>query len=448
MTDRRAGKRKIWLILIVIALIAGVAINRWYYFTTHRIVVSPAPALPKPNALDIYLAASSAIVFTMSGASGATFDVADAIRAVDAGIYTGKAYGSKKAPTPAQIRALAAKNQQAIAMLRRGFTCDARQRPIRSLKEMNTSFDGIRYRKLMRVLMLDATVKSLNRDWAGATERYVDTIQMSADTTRGGSVMPALVGYTMEAVAKGELWEIMPQIPPEAARTGARRLEEIAARRELPVAIFTEEKWQMEAVLQDLFRRPNWRKDIVTLATMHLDEDNMVGQKIAEGRLYLLTPGRVLHNYDRYMNVLIQRVGQPYNGGSAMPELPKDQISGFFTSTYDKVYFKFTQHQTHMQLLMTTFALKAYHADHQSYPKQLKELTPAYLKALPVDPFDGKPLRYIKRGKTYTLYSVGPDGKDDGSTPSVDGQKKSTSSIPGSLLSKSKGDVVAGINVQ
>jgi hypothetical protein len=44
----------------------------------------------------------------------------------------------------------------------------------------------------------------------------------------------------------------------------------------------------------------------------------------------------------------------------------------------------------------------------------LAELTPAHLAALPADPFDGQPLHYKTKSSGYTLYSIGPDLKDDG----------------------------------
>jgi hypothetical protein len=43
--------------------------------------------------------------------------------------------------------------------------------------------------------------------------------------------------------------------------------------------------------------------------------------------------------------------------------------------------------------------------------------SPARLPDLPLDPFDGKPLRYLKKGSDLLLYSIGPNLKDDrGST--------------------------------
>jgi hypothetical protein len=49
-----------------------------------------------------------------------------------------------------------------------------------------------------------------------------------------------------------------------------------------------------------------------------------------------------------------------------------------------------------------------------SYPATLDDLRPLLLPEVPLDPFDGKPLRYaIRDGKPF-VYSVGADGDDDG----------------------------------
>jgi hypothetical protein len=37
------------------------------------------------------------------------------------------------------------------------------------------------------------------------------------------------------------------------------------------------------------------------------------------------------------------------------------------------------------------------------------------MKAVPTDPFDGKPMRYRVEGKGFVIYSVGPTGKYAGS---------------------------------
>jgi len=47
-------------------------------------------------------------------------------------------------------------------------------------------------------------------------------------------------------------------------------------------------------------------------------------------------------------------------------------------------------------------------------PGTLEQLIPACCKAVPADPYDGKPLHYKTHGASYAVYSVGSDGQDDG----------------------------------
>ncbi len=47
-------------------------------------------------------------------------------------------------------------------------------------------------------------------------------------------------------------------------------------------------------------------------------------------------------------------------------------------------------------------------------PDKLSDLVPALISSVPTDPFDGQPLRYLRTGESYTLYSVGQDTRDDG----------------------------------
>lgn len=47
-------------------------------------------------------------------------------------------------------------------------------------------------------------------------------------------------------------------------------------------------------------------------------------------------------------------------------------------------------------------------------PPSLDTLVPAYLTAVPLDPFDGKPLKYTQDADGYVIYSVDRDRADDG----------------------------------
>lgn len=64
----------------------------------------------------------------------------------------------------------------------------------------------------------------------------------------------------------------------------------------------------------------------------------------------------------------------------------------------------------------TAFALAGYRAEHRVYPDTIAQLCPQYVAAVPVDPLSpsSSPLHYHRVGAGYVLYSVGPNGKDDG----------------------------------
>jgi hypothetical protein len=83
--------------------------------------------------------------------------------------------------------------------------------------------------------------------------------------------------------------------------------------------------------------------------------------------------------------------------------------------------------ETSKQMAATAIALKRYQLKHGNYPKGLNSLVPEFVSAVPLDPVDGKPLRYkLNEDGTFVLYSVGENGVDDGGNPAL--SKDSTSS--------------------
>lgn len=58
-----------------------------------------------------------------------------------------------------------------------------------------------------------------------------------------------------------------------------------------------------------------------------------------------------------------------------------------------------------------SFALKAYHQENGTLPDSLNELMPDYIDELPLDPYDGKMMRYSKNKKI--IYSIGNDSIDN-----------------------------------
>jgi hypothetical protein len=67
-----------------------------------------------------------------------------------------------------------------------------------------------------------------------------------------------------------------------------------------------------------------------------------------------------------------------------------------------------------IHVTMAALAVERFRLAQAQLPESLNELVPQFLSAVPIDPFDGQPLRYHRLIKGYLIYSVGADGHDDG----------------------------------
>lgn len=85
-----------------------------------------------------------------------------------------------------------------------------------------------------------------------------------------------------------------------------------------------------------------------------------------------------------------------------------DQAAGTFT------HYLYRRCLAHAQLeaAKTILAIRSYEQRHQRKIASLKELVPVYLPRIPVDPFDGRELRFSPQNQW--LYSVGNNFDDDG----------------------------------
>lgn len=63
----------------------------------------------------------------------------------------------------------------------------------------------------------------------------------------------------------------------------------------------------------------------------------------------------------------------------------------------------------------TSFAIERFRLRHGGVlPTELKELVPKFIPQVPEDPFDGQPIRFKRLNDGYCVYSIGPNGRDDG----------------------------------
>jgi hypothetical protein len=90
-------------------------------------------------------------------------------------------------------------------------------------------------------------------------------------------------------------------------------------------------------------------------------------------------------------------------------------VSSMFGAVGERSLRRAVTAEASRELLVTALALRRFEMEHGKAPESLERLVPKFLPAVRTDPFDGKLLRYrFNADGSFTLYSVGLNGKDDG----------------------------------
>ncbi len=176
-------------------------------------------------------------------------------------------------------------------------------------------------------------------------------------------------------------------------------LEEITAR---PRAAIGETMWRSSWSYADELHSLHSHQIILeTLRTMQTNRSRFykADSDAASARLKALGVNRAQGSFYRIMNI-------------------SDWSVIFGEESLSKAISRTLRIETARDLVVTAVALKRFQLKHGKLPETLAELAPEFLPTEPIDPYDGKPLRYRPNlDGTYLLYSVGEDGKDDGGDP-------------------------------
>lgn len=74
----------------------------------------------------------------------------------------------------------------------------------------------------------------------------------------------------------------------------------------------------------------------------------------------------------------------------------------------------FFQREAVLRTGLVALAAERYRLKHGRWPQELKEIDAALVGKLPVDPYDGSPLRFRRLEDGLVIYAIGPNGRDDG----------------------------------
>jgi hypothetical protein len=162
--------------------------------------------------------------------------------------------------------------------------------------------------------------------------------------------------------------------------------------------------------IQETIVQPYWR--------MHMDSDELL----------------MLRHYQRSLEALRQLNGNGVwtdakrDSDTSIAELSSELshpikryrylLSGVMIPNTARASITVVRNEIQRRLTIVVLALERYRLRHENFPADLKSVSHEFLAAVPRDLMSTQPLSYcLNADGTFTLYSVGEDGRDDGGNP-------------------------------
>lgn len=439
-------KTSVWVYIGLGALVAFMVlfllVLRWAtnLAATPGASIPPPPKRPSPNAYDYYVEAGNSIrdvkgIGFLRKPTPTPMTSTPPPALGKTGFPPAPGTITKAAPRrPVRIyslqekRRLVSANSAALAKLREGFNYEYMNPSDRS-NILIFPYDN--FKNLAKLVAFEGDIKASEDDWNGAFNSYLDVIKIGEDIPQGGRTITALVGASLEDTGRNPAWKIVDHLDAKQAKAAIQRLEQITSQHTPYYEALTEEKWTF----------------IYTINKIMSKSSPTPSDWVSRKRISVL---------NRYLDQRIANAKLPYAAKPPEPELPsatEDMVTfggkslASLASPIGSIRFMYIyKSETQNRLLLLTLALRAYKLDNGQYPVKLTDLTSKYLSKLPDDPFAMKgTFQYKRSGGKYIIYSIGPDGRDDGGKAVFDpSQPKDEQYL---VDHKSKGDIVAGVNI-
>lgn len=361
--------------MLTFALLIG-----WFWWSSQLPPLTlPVRIPPNPNAFDTLAVAHKKLV---KKTGTATLQ----------GTYV-SATGSGKSYTDfgtlADQAALVKENEEAVRLIRVALTQ-------KYLAPINFRIDQLlphyaNYKELCRALIMAARLAFGAKQWKVGAAYCCDAIQLGQLVSTNEYLMGRLVGLACESLSLPLLSEYADSLPRDVVATTYERLSAIESRRE-PLCVALENE---RIAYQVLIRA------IANQTPSEISE--MIGINDEQAWMIMLASKRAASaSGDEYFAEAMRIARQPYDKMTAHVPPPGGPICDAALMDMSYAFFRETLLSTERILLLANLWARL--------NGPTSELPSHY-----VDPFGkGKPLRTVKLGSKLLIYSVGPDGLDDG----------------------------------
>lgn len=296
-------------------------------------------------------------------------------------------------------------------------------------------------RQLARYKLIEANTRELRRDWNGALQSHLDVVQLGNDVGQGGGLISALTGHAIIALGRDGVWELSERLNLAQAKAATVRLQGLYLGRLLLTGTIGAEKQSGLKMLRGMMLDPKWRAPELWGVTESAQREDLLK----------VTPEEVLVRYAQKMDAQTANALLPYRTLVLQPRRAQKTFDDLLVPDLRSYAFTFARTDSAMAAWLVVLALHVHKLERGAYPQTLNALVPRYLNRVPVDPFSAAaPLRYRRTAKSYVLWSIGPDGLDNGGQAVQWARPRIL--YPGAkpllpfVSTDSKGDFVAGKN--
>lgn len=290
-----------------------------------------------------------------------------------------------------------------LKLVRQALPLECRIPAPKTFDEALPYFAG--FRAVERLLAMEAGLRREQGDFGAAAACALDGLAVAQDAKSQQTIISHLVGIACEAITFASLDETIPGLTAAQCKDVQTRLSDIMATRPSAADAFINEETWARIGLRNFLTDPALLTRVFGQMDPPMSAADLAKLQASMPQAWdLLGP---------YLETVAQQTTLPFRQQKRVdpPDNAWMQMEPRSTSAF---LYKCARATALARLHELQLAAQAYILDKGQPPAKLSDLVPDYIKQIPEDPMTGEPLRAVTRGMAYTIYSVGPDGIDDG----------------------------------
>jgi hypothetical protein len=274
---------------------------------------------------------------------------------------------------------------------------------------------------LADLLTMQAKACEQRHDWAGAMKFCLDCMKLGSQIPHGGPIVSMFWAESASSECRWDLGHVVSDhLTPTQLRSAAQQVAQIDDNTVSYADVLQNEKQGAQASMLELFHAHMWRhtfwSSIFDSCYPSTSDSQTALHEIEAGTL---APRLSYDFFSSFMDKAVANAKLPWpqQNQDLLKSMPMDVLCRETLPSFAPNGYSQYELHADLRMLEVRLAIKAYGIDHHAMPTSLNQLVPKYIASIPIDPFtDNQPLKYRVFELGYAIYSVGPDGVDNGGT--------------------------------